>query len=137
MRPRISQQEAVYMVSVLTSQLEGIREKLEVVTELERDIRKCIYDLKNRVQIVYDGKGCFAEHRIVGDQEALAIIKTVEALRLEHPNLLGEKFMLWDKISVLTKLVKKYEAIAKGEPHDGRYKKLRIPEYCFNIPVAQ
>ena len=45
-------------------------------------------------------------------------------LEQEHPNLLGEKSRLWDNITVLEKLLKKYEVIASGEPHDRRYRNL-------------
>ena len=101
--------------------------------ELERDMSLCIFNLKHRVQPVYDDAGYFKEHKILGDQKASALVRISIQLEQEHPNLLGEKSRLWDNITVLEKLLKKYEAIASGEPHDGRYKKFRIPESCFKI----
>jgi hypothetical protein len=69
MRPRISREEAVYLVQVLEFQVAEMEEKLEQVTQLERDFAKVIYDLKHPVQAEYTDTGYFAGHRIVGTEE--------------------------------------------------------------------
>lgn len=56
MRPRISQKEAAYLVTVLSSQLEELRLKLSNLEQLEQDLAHVIYDLKHPVQREYDGK---------------------------------------------------------------------------------
>jgi hypothetical protein len=50
MRPRISQQEAAYLVEVLTAQHEEMKQKLSDVEQLERDYALIIYDLKARAR---------------------------------------------------------------------------------------
>ena len=131
MRPRVSQKEAAYLVQVLQLQIGEMKEKLENVKQLERDYARIIYDLKHRVQRVCDDKGYFKEHRIVGDREAISLVRLARALKEEHPSLLGEKFLLWDCLSTHEKMLKKYRAIAEGQPHDGRYKHLSVADAVY------
>jgi hypothetical protein len=70
MIPRITQKEAAYLAAVLSSNLEVLNQKLSDVKELERDMSLCIFNLKHRVQPIYDDAGYFKELKIVGDQEA-------------------------------------------------------------------
>jgi hypothetical protein len=123
LRPRISQAEAKYLVAVLQSQLEEMREKLCNVEQLERDLTRIIYDLKNPVQPQYDERGYRIENRLIGPQETVCYVRIAKQLKEDHPDLLGEKFRLWTCISTHEKLLMKYTAIAEGQPHDGRYKR--------------
>jgi len=131
MRPRISQKEAAYLVKVLSLQTEQLEQKVRDIEQLNSDMFRIIYDLKYRVQAVYDDKGYRKENRIVGDQECIALVRLARALKEEHPNLLGEKFRLWACLSTHKKLLAKYQAIANGETHDGRYKKLRFSKAIY------
>jgi len=126
MRPRISQKEAVYLVTVLAVQLEELKQKLDDVKQLERDYSRIIFELKHPVQVKYTDEGFFAGHHIWGDREKIGLVRLAKALKDEHTNLLAEKFRLFDCISTHEVLLKKYKAIANGEPHDGRYKRLAI-----------
>jgi hypothetical protein len=136
MRPRISQKEAAYLVKVLSVQHEQLKQKVSDIEQLDFDYRKMIYDLSHRIQVDYTDKGYFKGHRIVGDQEALCYVKLIDQLKEEHPNLLAEKFSLWDCLNTHEKLLNKYQAIANGEPHDGRYKKLRFSKViCPATPI--
>lgn len=112
------------MVEVLTSQVEELEQKLGDIQQLDRDITHMLYDLKHPVQILYGDVGYFAGHKIVGTQETLCYIQIVKQLKEEHPNLLAEKFRLWDCLSTHQKLIKKYQAIAEGVTHRGTYKHL-------------
>jgi len=131
MRPRISQQEAAYLVMVLQAQIEEIREKLRNVEQVEQELTRLIYDLKHPIQPQYTEKGFFKEHRIIGPQETRCYVKIAQELKAEHPNLLGEKFRLWTSLSCHEKLLAKYQAIAEGKPHNGTYKKLRCSELLY------
>ena len=64
MRPRISQQEAAYLVSVLSLQTEQLEQKVRDIEQLDSDMFRIIYDLQHRVQAVYDDKGYRKENRI-------------------------------------------------------------------------
>ena len=52
-------------------------------------------------------------------------------LKEEHPNLLAEKFRLWECLSTHRILLAKYQSIATGQPHDGRYKRLRFSKAIY------
>jgi hypothetical protein len=122
MRPRISRKEAAYLVQVLESQVAEMEERLEQVTQLERDFAKILYDLKYPVQVLHDDKGYFAGHRIVGTEETLQLVRLASALKEEHSNLLTEKFWLWNYLSTHKRLLEKYRAIAEGNTRRGDYK---------------
>ena len=134
MRPRISQNEAAYLVQVLKAQIDELKEKYENLAELERVYSVIIYNLRNRVQGSYEGYRLKA-NRIVGDGEALSLVRLAEALKEEHPNLRGEKYRLWEAIRTHETLLLKYQAIAEGKPHDGRYKHLSVANIFY--PKAQ
>jgi hypothetical protein len=131
MRPRISQKEAAYLVKVLSLQTEQLEQKVSDIEQINSDMFRIICDLKHRVQVVYNEKGYFKDHRIVGDREALNLMHIYKELKAEHPNLLGEKFRLWECLSTHRILLAKYQAIANGEAHDGRYKKLRFSKAIY------
>ena len=137
MRPRISRKEAAYLTTVLEGQLEEMKQKLTELTQLERDYSRIIFELKNPVQVNYDSKGYFAGHFIWGDREKIALVSLARAIKEVHPNLLVEKFRLWECIHIHETLLQKYKAIANGEPHDGRYKhfssQIRITENAEKI----
>lgn len=132
MRPRISREEAAYLVQVLSAQIEEMREKLRNVEQLERDYTRIIYDLKNPIQPQYNEKGYRIENRLIGSQETICYVNIAKELKEEHPNLLGEKFRLWKCLSCHDKLLMKYMAIANGEPHNGRYKRMASEKWRFN-----
>jgi hypothetical protein len=122
MRLRISREEAVCLVQVLELQIAEMEEKLAHVTQLERDYARILYDLKHPVQVEYSDTGFFAGHRIVGTEETLQLVRLAKALKEEHPNLMGERFRLWNYLSTNKKLLEKYKAIAEGNTRRGDYK---------------
>lgn len=131
MRPRISRGEAAYLVTVLKGQLEEMKQKLSDVIQLENDYFVLIQNLKNPVQPQYNAEGYRVESRLIGTQETICYVNLTKQLKEEHPNLLGEKFRLWDCIGTHEVLLEKYLAIANGEPHDGRYKRMASQQWRF------
>lgn len=94
MRPRISRNEAAYLVQVLESKVAEMEKKMEQVTQLEWDFAKILYDLKHPVQAECTDTGYFAGHRIVGTEETLQLVRLAKALKEEHPNTLMERVQL-------------------------------------------
>lgn len=131
MRPRISQGEAAYLVTVLSNQLEEMKQKLCDVEQLERDLTKIIFDLKNPIQPQYDGEGYRLENRYISPEETVCYVRIAKQLKEEHPNLLGEKFRLWTCLRCHEVLLKKYTAIAEEQPHDGRYKRMASEKWIY------
>lgn len=137
MRPRISQKEAAYIVTVLKAQIEKMREQLRNVEQLDRDYTRVIYDLKHPIQPQYSEKGYRIENRVIDSQETICYVRIAKALKEEHPDLLAEKFRLWDCLRCHEVLLKKYTAIAEGQPHDGRYKRMASEKWHFKSDVEK
>jgi hypothetical protein len=141
MRPRISQKEAAYLCEVLTATKEQLQQRYLDLKELERCMDQIIFDLKHRVQAFcigtndnphyYLGKRIATEYRIIGDREALNIFHIYKELKEEHPHIQAEAFNIYLRIRTHEKLLAKYQAIANGEPHDGRYKHLSTAHAYF------
>jgi hypothetical protein len=124
MRPRISRKEAAYLVEVLNLQTETMKGKVRDLEELERDFKRIIFELKNPVQVLYSEKGFFVGHKILGNEETLALVRLARELKEEHPKIIVEKFRYYDCLQTHMKLKEKYTAIANGMSHRGTYKHL-------------
>jgi hypothetical protein len=145
LRPRISQKEAAYVVSILKAQLENLKKQRANPEELEWNMDRIIYDLSHRVQEIGPRIGPYSyltkkhtstEYRIVGDREALDLMHIYKELKAEHPKIRIEILKLFDHLATHDRLIKKYSAIANGEPHDGRYKKMSMV-YCLIPKIAE
>lgn len=126
MRPRISQQEAAYLVQVLKVQIEALKQHCLELEQLERDFYEILDKLKHEVYRVYDKDFNCLGTEIRGPQETISLVKLIKALREEHPHITLEKIGAWGSYQHHERLLKKYSAIANGEPHDGRYKRLSL-----------
>ncbi len=105
MRPRISQDEAQYIVSLLDV-------SSYVLTEKEKEINRLSVEVKQlRDMILLD---TYKASQVFKIREKKERLKKLEIL----------KFNLYSNIELHIKLREKYLAIAENKPHDGRYKSL-------------
>lgn len=107
MRPRISQREAEYILEVLIATQGRLKAKQERLKELDKEV----FNLWNRIKV--KGIILFRDSHF-------------KEKKLELEKLKREAFEIYLSLKLHDKLIAKYSAIAKGEPHDGRYKHLSI-----------
>jgi hypothetical protein len=107
LRPRISQREAEYILEVLIATQGRLKAKQERLKELDKEV----FNLWNRIKV--KGIILFRDSHF-------------KEKKLELEKLKREAFEIYLSLKLHDKLIAKYSAIAKGEPHDGRYKHLSI-----------
>ena len=74
MRPRISREEATYLVTVLQGQLRDLEQKLSDVEQTEKDLDKLLSYMKNPVQPEISESGCIRAGRIISDKEMICYL---------------------------------------------------------------
>jgi len=114
MRPRISQEEAEYIVDVLLA----TRKQLEEKQERFKQLRSEMVILRERLL-----------------REGYPVIKEgYHEKKQELEKLKREAFDIYLSLNLHEKLIAKYSAIANGEPHDGRYKHLSLEKLGVLFP---
>lgn len=116
LRPRISQKEAAYLCTILKSELVKLKEKYAEYEMLKSEMLMAKIEIKNRYR---------------GNYEMLAVIEYYKQVKDALSEGEHESYRLWKTIDSHTKLLSKYSAIAEGEPHDGRYKRLSCADVRF------
>jgi hypothetical protein len=104
MRPRISQKEAAYLVQLLEESSKQLETKQREIKELDLEV----YRLK---------KLLYTETYNVVKQGYRQKLQRLEKAQFADYNLYAH-------LQLHDILLKKYKAIAEGQPHDGRYKRL-------------
>lgn len=109
MRPRISQQEAAYLVEVLTAQVAELKEKLTHYEKTKIEYANLIRELR----VGY-----------MGTFEKVEKVKQAQAMKNEIEVMQWKRFSISSIISTHEKLIEKYRNIAEGSSHRGTYKHL-------------
>jgi hypothetical protein len=121
MRPRISQEEAKYLVQVLKLQMQELQQKYLELEQLEAQLNTVVYKLRNP--------------RDQSSNETVCMVKLAKQIQEEHSDFRIERCRISGLIQTHDMLLKKYSAIANGEPHDGRYKHLSLNKKYVSIPT--
>jgi len=117
MRPRISQEEAEYIVDVLVA----TRKQLEEKQERFKQLRSEMVILRERLW-----------------REGYPVIKEgYHEKKQELEKLKREVYAVYQCLDLHEKLIAKYSAIANGEPHDGRYKHLSLEKLGVLYPYMK
>jgi hypothetical protein len=109
MRPRISQEEAAYIVEILTAQVAELKEKL-------RHYEKTKIEYANLIRELRVG--------FMGTFEKVEKVKQAQAMKNEIEVMQWKRFSISSVISTHEKLIEKYRNIAEGNSHRGTYKHL-------------
>lgn len=113
MRPRISRKEAQYLLEVLLAQKPSIDAKRLRLEELRLDL------IILRKRFLREGYSGFKEYK---------------PAKQEYQQLFQMHTELFQCVALHDKLIQKYQAIANGEPHDGRYKHLSVRDAWYPKP---